>query len=302
MPSTFSPRSGRVRTSQRVAIVVATLSLTGCTIDGPQPTAPVEPTVEVLPEPTLAPPVAPPAEPDHSDVPPQDLSATLNAAVASAIQAYGGRAAVAVSGPAGEFAAGDATGFASWSTIKVPIAIAALKEHPEMASQAAAAIQVSDNDAAMALWNSVAPESVEAVLAEGGSPVAVQRVRVRPEFSPFGQTQWTVTEQARFASNLNCISGAAPVVQLMGGISPDQSYGLGTIPGARFKGGWGPSATTGGYEVRQFGLVPDSSGRQIAVAIAVSSGDGSYARGQTMASQLVGAIIPALTSAPAAAC
>lgn len=291
------------------AVCAATVS--SCTI-GPTTEQPAAPAAPVggngLPQPSIGEPA--PQAPAHvnppQDQPPAapdaDIQGALQAAVDATVQSFGGRAEVAVSGKGGEFSAGDTSGFASWSTIKVPIAIAALKEHPDMAGQAAAAITVSDNDAAMALWNSVTPEAVEAVLAEGGTPVAVQRQRVRPEFSPFGQTQWSVTEQARFASNLQCVTGAEPVLSLMGGIAGDQSYGLGTVEGARFKGGWGPSASNGAYEVRQLGLVPDTAGRTVAVALAVTAGDGSYASGQAMASQLVAAISGALASAPAANC
>lgn len=267
---------------------------------------------ELLPQPSIGAPAPPAAKenpaPQGSGVAPDqagyadDVQGALSSAVATVTSTFGGQAAVAISGQSGEFAAGGAAGFASWSTIKVPIAIAALKEHPEMAAQATAAIQVSDNDAAAALWDSVTPESVEAVLAEGHSPVTVQRMKIRPEFSPFGQTQWSVPEQARFASHLQCVNGSQPVLDLMAGIAADQSYGLGTVPGARFKGGWGPSASTGAYEVRQFGLVLDQNGREVAVALAVSAADGSYESGQSMASQLAALLVPALNVAPPAAC
>nr|VDG62707.1 Uncharacterised protein [Streptococcus thermophilus] len=264
---------------------------------------------DTLPEPSIGTPAD--NDPVHLPPPPEQTApqsvagntqTVLNGAVDNVIAGFGGRAEVAVSGQGGEFSAGDAAGFASWSTIKVPIAIAALKEHPEMAGDVASAITVSDNDAAMALWNSVAPEAVETVLAEGGTPLTVQRERVRLEFSPFGQTVWSVVEQARFASNLQCVTGSEPVLNLMGGIAADQSYGLGTLPGARFKGGWGPSSSDGAYEVRQFGLVHDTAGRNVAVAVAVTAGDGSYESGQVMATHLVAHIAAALDNAPAANC
>lgn len=291
-----------------LAGVTALATLTSCTIGDPAPVGEDQATEGMLPQPSIGAPAphspAPLAPASESAAPNVEReggfldTGALEGAVAAVTGAHGGRAAVAV----GDASAGDASGFASWSTIKVPIAIAALRQHPEMAGQAAAAIQVSDNDAAAALWDSVRPEDVEAVLAEGGTPVAVQREKVRPEFSPFGQTQWSVPEQARFASNLQCVGGSAPVLDLMGNIAPDQSYGLGTVEGARFKGGWGPAAGNGAYELRQFGLVPDSAGRTIPVAIAVMAGDGSYETAQNMATQLTAAMRPLLDKAQPANC
>lgn len=275
--------------------------LPSCTI-GPTVSSTTE---EHLPQPDIGTPSPEPTQPPTEDATPHpsaELQAALDAAVAEVVQAYGGVAEVAIVGAAGEYTAGDAGGFAAWSTIKVPIAIAALKENPGLASQAALAIQSSDNAAAMMLWNSTSPEAVEAVLAQGTVPITVQRQYVRAEFSPFGQTQWTVTEQARFASHMRCVDGAEQVLELMGSIAPGQSYGLGTLPAARFKGGWGPSAENGGYEVRQFGLVQDEAGRDVAIALAVRATDGSYASGQAMASELAALIRPALDTAPAAHC
>lgn len=224
-----------------------------------------------------------------------DLTAELTSAVDQVVAAHGGQAAVSV----GESSAGDASGFASWSTMKVPVAIAALKEHPEMTVEATYAIEVSDNGAADMLWNATTPEAVEAVLAEGGTPITVERNVTRPGFSSFGQTQWSVADQARFASNLACVNGSAPILEMMGNVA--QNYGLGTIPGARFKGGWGPSIS-GAYEVRQLGLVPDATGRIIPVAIAASAADGTYESAQVMLTQLVTELGPALNAAPEAVC
>ena len=287
------------RAATGLAAVVLTASLCACTIGDK----------ESLPQPTVSEPAPaqPTSEQQSVQTPEQDgetteIPALLQEAVTRVLSTYGGRAGVAISDGSAEDTAGNADGFASWSTIKVPIAIAALNAHPDVAPQASAAIQSSSNDAAMELWNVVTPEEVETVLAAGQTPVHVQCSTIRPGFSSFGQTQWTVVEQARFAANLRCIEGAAPVVELMGAIVPDQAYGLGTLPSARFKGGWGPSADTGAYEVRQFGLVADTAGRDIAVAIAVQSDNGSYDTAREMASALADEIRPVLDQAPPAPC
>ena len=45
------------------------------------------------------------------------------------------------------------------------------------------------------------------------------------------------------------------VLDAMARIVPEQRWGLGALPGIRFKGGWGPSeGPDGGYEVIQVGI------------------------------------------------
>jgi beta-lactamase class A len=95
----------------------------------------------------------------------------------------------------------------AWSTIKVPLAIAALREAnpPEVTQTMTAAITDSDNAAAESLWASlgdptVAAQKVEKVLREAGDETKVQSQKVRPPFTAFGQTIWSLTEQAKFIS------------------------------------------------------------------------------------------------------
>ena len=45
-----------------------------------------------------------------------------------------------------------------------------------------------------------------------------------------------------------------PIFALMGQVEPQQSWGIGDIPGTQFKGGWGPSPS-GKYLVRQIGIL-----------------------------------------------
>ncbi|BAD59101.1 hypothetical protein NFA_42520 [Nocardia farcinica IFM 10152] len=173
------------------------------------------------------------------------------------------------------------TGLA-WSTIKVPLAVAALRRDPEGAmADAEAAITVSDNDAADALWDSLgdglaAAEAVQQVLDEAGdATTGVPGPRTRLDYEAFGTTEWSLTDQVRFASRLPCLPQADAVTQLMGRITPDQGWGLGTIEGAIFKGGWGPDDETGVYLVRQFGLVPARNGL-IAVSMAAQAESGDF--------------------------
>ena len=176
---------------------------------------------------------------------------------------------------------GDWSTGTAWSTIKVPLAIAALRETdpPQATDAMRAAITQSDNDAAESIWQSLgdppaAAKKVEAVLAEAGAPTTVESRKVRPEFTAFGQTTWSLNDQATFLSSAACDPKNQPIMDLMGQISPDQSWGLGEIAGTKFKGGWGPSLE-GSYLVRQLGVIPVRDGFAV-VAVAVEPNSGSF--------------------------
>ncbi|WP_231384168.1 MULTISPECIES: serine hydrolase [Mycobacteriaceae] len=178
----------------------------------------------------------------------------------------------------------------AWSTIKVPLAIAALHANrPNAQELAAKAVTASDNDAAEQLWASLGPapqaaQQVQAVLRAGGDTgTAVESRRLRPEFSAFGQTQWPLARQAVFAAHLPCMAVAAPVYSLMRNTVPDQRWGLAGL-NVPSKGGWGPGAG-GGYLVRQFGIVHAPAG-DLAVALAAEPKDGSFGSGTAALNQL----------------
>ncbi|MBF6132899.1 hypothetical protein IU501_07775 [Nocardia otitidiscaviarum] len=208
-----------------------------------------------------------------------DLRARLDGRMGMAIMPVGGGEVTVL----GDWSTGIA-----WSTIKVPIALAALRRDPEgLLDTAEAAITFSDNDAAQQLWNSLgsaeeAAAAVESVLREAGDTVtdiADRHTRLATvgsyELMAFGATSWTLTDQVRFASRLPCLDDADTVISLMGEITPDQSWGLGRLIGAEFKGGWGPDDDTGDYTVRQFGLIPTLSG-PVAVAMAAEPASGGF--------------------------
>lgn len=209
------------------------------------------------------------------------LAAQLNATVGIVVRPVG-------AGPtpvtAGEWSTGTA-----WSTIKVPLAIAGLRESDQVTDAMRAAITQSDNEAAESIWQSLgepteAAKKVEAVLADAGAPTTVESQKVRPEFTAFGQTTWSLADQATFLSSAVCDPVDAPIMELMGQISPDQRWGLGGIPGAKFKGGWGPSPE-GNYLVRQFGVIPVRDGSAV-VAVAVEPRSGAFDDGTAALTQI----------------
>lgn len=232
----------------------------------------------VAPQPSASPPLTATLTPAPAD---SGAFATEFAALAAELNAQVGIVVRPVgAGPepvtAGEWSTGTA-----WSTIKVPLAIARLRETdpPEVTEAMRAAITQSDNDAAESIWASLgdpaaAAVKVEAVLAEAGAPTTVESQKVRPEFTAFGQTTWSLADQATFLSSAACNNWDQPIMDLMGQIEPDQLWGLGQIEGAKFKGGWGPSPE-GNYLVRQFGVIPVNDGLAV-VAVAVEPNSGAF--------------------------
>ncbi|MEU8899492.1 hypothetical protein [Nocardia sp. NPDC048505] len=174
----------------------------------------------------------------------------------------------------------------AWSTMKVPLTIAALRKNASNNTyNATTAITQSDNTAADALWQALggaqeAAKAVEAVLREGGdATTVVPPTRTRAEHSAFGQAEWSLSEQVRFASELPCLPQSSTVLNMMTQIIPAHRWGLGAFSGAEFKGGWGPDPA-GNYLVRQFGLI-DTAGGQIAVAFAAQPDSGAFNDGMT---------------------
>jgi Beta-lactamase enzyme family len=198
-----------------------------------------------------------------------DLSSILPATVGIAIASAGGRPV-----SLGAWSSGVA-----WSTIKVPLAIAALDEglEEDSADLVVKTITQSDNAAAEALWSQLgdsAAQLVQSVIREAGDPTTVvESRRLRPEYTPFGQTRWSLTDQARFAAGLSRVPEASRVIDLMGDLSAEHSWGL-AAKGFAAKGGWGPGIADD-YLVRQFAIVSATVG----VALAADVGDGGYEAG-----------------------
>ena len=224
----------------------------------------------------------------------------LDATVAHVESTYGGQLGVATVGTEGPEAAGFTDPSPAWSTIKVPIAVAAMRTNPALEADARAAVSASDNVAAQRLFDAVDPDAVGAVLAEAGLDARVNTEPLRPEFSTFGQTHLSVADEAVLADKLACAEGAGPVLALMGQVEPSQAYGLGTV-GALFKGGWGPDAA-GAYQVRQFGLVPRGDGTWAPLALTALPADGTYETGQAMLTLAAEILAKDLAQLPAAAC
>ena len=267
-----------MRRASAVALAAAGCVLSACGPSEAPPTIVVTSTEFVAPQPESV-----PSRTGAPEVPAAtDAQSLADAAVQAA--SHLGTAGAAVGGPEGIVVAGFTEPTPAWSTIKVPIAIAALRADPSLSPDAAAAITASDNDAAQRLYTAAGEAGTNAVLAELGLGTGVNTAPLRPEFSTYGQTPLSVADEATMANTLACVSGAGEVLGLMGQVDPGQSYGLGT-QGALFKGGWGPDES-GMYQVRQFGLLPRGDGTYVPVALTALPADGSYESGQRMLSAM----------------
>ncbi|WP_295626210.1 hypothetical protein [uncultured Corynebacterium sp.] len=234
---------------------------------------------------------------DLPATPPDEAAEAIAAELDGIVAAHGAQAGVAWSRPgvdAEPRSVGTLLSDVAWSTSKVPVAIASVRATGSADDTVRAALTSSDNAAAEALWASLgdpysAAAATDAVLRDGGDlATTTNPERTRPEYTAFGQTQWALPDQATFGANLTCIEGSDEVVEAMGAVVEDQSYGLGTIPGARFKGGWGPDPA-GAYIVRQFGTVQVPDG-ELGLAVAVRPADGTYETGRVMLSDIAAAI------------
>jgi hypothetical protein len=165
----------------------------------------------------------------------------------------------------------------AWSTMKVPVIVASITTGNANWHDVEVAITHSDNDAALRLWDALGdgPAEVEAVLRRGGdADTAIEREPDPRGWSSFGRTVWTLEAAATFyralaRGELLDARHTERVLHAMGRVVPEQRWGLGALPGVRFKGGWGPSeGPDDGYEVIQVGIAAET-----VIALAASAPD-----------------------------
>lgn len=255
----------------------------------------------------------------------------LRAAVAAVAADTGASVGVAIRSLAGGATAraGTLQREVAWSTIKVPIVLARYRlarvdRRADLDPLARAAIVASDNAAVQRLFDGIAaalggPEAasraVEDVLREAGDVrTHVVGVQIRPPFSAYGQTSWTLAAGARFYAALarRCVGSArldVRVLRWMAQVVPEQRWGLPRAARPRgwrvaLKGGWGPDPAER-YLVRQFGLVTGPDGRGVAVGLMARAADGGFAGGTAALGALARASLGAVRwtrLGPSAAC
>lgn len=251
---------------------------------------------------------------------PQDaqLQPAMEQVALTIAQDFDAQVGIATLGGGGPVHAGELDNRAAWSTLKVPIAAAAWEKvqhdsgadqpDPAIAAEVQqninAAIENSDNDAALDLWyflgddsDQLAAERLSAYLTRGGDSTQVPEEFQTGVFEGFGDTLWRATDQVRFLSNFQCEPGSQPVLEAMGRINPEHMVGLGTVPGALFKGGWGLGYDDQ-YVYRQMGLVPAGpGGAMIPVAIIIIPNDGSQDTAMSAIDATMRQLTPALSEA-----
>jgi hypothetical protein len=177
----------------------------------------------------------------------------------------------------------------AWSTIKVPIALAVAARAPTPRDEELidASLTESDNDASLALWERLGPPEVAAsavqdvLAAAGDSSTRVEANVLRPGFTPFGQTQWTLAAQVRLMAALPGLPHSDEIRARMRRVVPAQRWGLGVLSeDVELKGGWGPDPD-GRHLVRQIGIAGP-----FAVALAAIPADGSFESGTDMLDRL----------------
>jgi hypothetical protein len=195
----------------------------------------------------------------------------------------------------------------AWSTIKVPLVIAAYRQQqpPRVTEVMKAAITKSDNASAESVWESLgdpvtAAKQVQQILQETGDPTTVQSRKLRPEFSAFGQTIWPLINQVQFTASAFCNSEYEPIFGLMGQVEPDQRWGIGKIPDTSFKGGWGPSSSER-YLVRQLGVLTTAAGN-VAISVAAEPESGSFDDGTHDLGEVAKWLMDHVAALPAGQC
>ena len=173
--------------------------------------------------------------------------------------------------------AGDVTSLAAWSTIKVPVAMAAT-EHCDASEEVldtliTSTIEVSDNGSADQLWMCLA--------AAGGAKKLVADELAKADATAtleeaWGTSEWSLNSQARYAHYLAELSDREPdnaVLDKMVHVDKSQSWGLGAL-GIPFKGGWSDD-TDGSWQSRQLGF-GQFADKRYGISMAAISEDGSF--------------------------
>lgn len=285
---TFSERPA---STLRGALVIGVLSVAlvvgACTTDDPARRATSTTTITVAPSSSV---VTTTRTPTSVRLSATGFSPALLQSMQKMLDAQPGKVGLAIGPVGGARPAqvfGDLTTEVSWSTIKAPLALAALRADPEAAAPVIVpAIVNSDNAAAEQLWSMLgtpreAAAAVDEILAEAGDTTTrVQSQRVRSGFTAFGQTQWSLLLQNKFAAQFPCMPDSESILDLMGQVSGTQQWGVQDIEGAEVKGGWGPGVDYG-YLVRQLAVVPGLGG-QLAVTMATIPDAGTFEDGSAI--------------------
>lgn len=218
------------------------------------------------------------------------LGEELRALIREVNEDHGGRSGIAVATEDGVVHSGLSGNSWAWSTIKVPVALVADQRGLATDELIEAAISYSDNDAAYMLSELIDNDY-------GDLP------HVPDLAHPPGETNWSLADQARFASLLPCVDTVGTTYGAMGEIVEWQRRGLAEIPGVHFKGGWGYDTETV-YTLRQFGTVDVDDG-VVGLAVITHPDDGTHATAEAILDDLgrgLAELVDARSIGPAVSC
>ncbi|MCS5480835.1 hypothetical protein NYP18_14415 [Corynebacterium sp. YIM 101645] len=220
----------------------------------------------------------------------EELHGELRKLIQEVNEEHGGRIGIAVATGDGVVRAGLSGHSWAWSTIKVPVALAADARGLAEEELVQASISQSDNDAAYLLSLLIDND-------HDGLPHV-------PELAEWpGETEWSLSEQAQFAAGLPCTDTVGTTYGAMGEIVDWQQVGLSQIPGARFKAGWGQDTDTV-YTLRQLGTAPVDTG-VVGLAVITHPDDGTHATAEEILDEVglgLRELIDARSISPAVSC
>ncbi|MEP9393621.1 hypothetical protein ABLE94_15380 [Gordonia sp. VNK1] len=303
MPFSARPLVFRRAVIASLVTSIAVATLTGCSDNAEDPTPPTAVAESSALSPASS---ATTAQQSISASAPANLRASFDrldipSNVGVALAPVGG-------GPVISF--GDQTPRVAWSTIKVPLSIAALRKSNSASTRATVRTTIinSDNEGALTLRRSLGtPDQARVALTKVFRDLGdetTQLVRITEPDETFGLTVWPLASAATFASHLPCESGDDFVVSLMGQVAGNQQWGVEVMPAPKataVKGGWGPG-DEGGYEVRQLGLITHADGRQTAVTMGTYTPGETFEAGTAVLDKVAAWLNKNLTKLPSGTC
>ena len=193
----------------------------------------------------------------------------------------------------------------AWSTIKIPLSMAALRRSKSATTKDRVnrALRHSDNGAAAQLWAQLgsgrtAARRVNAVLRDYGNKKTYTQWRtVRQGASPFGQTKWSSNGQSYLMAGIACNKEGIYIRQQLNAATSGY-WGLRRFDKAYVKNGYGPR--NNGALVRQTAIVVGKDGRRWGVSISVKAS--STNRGFTDASTITDWLRTRIREVPAKHC
>ena len=173
------------------------------------------------------------------------------------------------------------------------------------------AITESDNEAAARLnatlksmygGPSTTAEILTDVLRRAGDTTTVIQPGKDPN-TTYGLTPWRAQDQVVFMAQLarGCLFDDASTDHLlttMGRVIDEQRWGLGSVGGQAFKGGWGAKTGETAFEVRQVGLLRAENGNPYVVAITAWPSQESLEAGQELVSEVAQWVTGKVVEAP----